>query len=39
MPEAVGAGKVGLDDSFEFLDDGEAAFHFSDDLLLLDEGC
>ena len=30
----VGAGEVGFDDGFEFLDDGLAALDFGDDLVL-----
>lgn len=37
LPQTVGAGEVGLDGGFEFLDDGQAALDFGHDLSLFDE--
>ena len=37
LPQAVGAGEVGLDSGFEFLDDRQAALDFGDNLLLFNE--
>ena len=34
LPQAVGAGEVGLDGCFEFVDDGQAALDFGHDLLV-----
>jgi hypothetical protein len=34
LSQAVGAGEVGLDGSFKFLDDGEAALGFGDNIFL-----
>ena len=35
LPQAVGAGEVGFDGGFEFVDDGQAALDFVDNAVLL----
>jgi hypothetical protein len=37
LPQSVGAGEVGFDGGFEFLDNGQAALDFSDDAVLFHE--